>query len=183
MDRTSFSSSVAVLTSKGALDPAKLCCQILTWDLLGETPIPTFSQVILAAREFALNYPHQILVLPQIHQHLPRIWLIKSKHPEVDPDETGSKLKRLEERIAHHGLKTGKTLDEVDPEILEQSLQFCVQARMAPLWNRVKRTSWFTFSFVTKFFLGGKLFLPRPAVSPIKRNRCSQARTSPERSR
>ena len=35
-------------------------------------------------------------------------------------------------------LRVGPKVTEVDPEVLENALQFSIQARMAPLWNKVK---------------------------------------------
>eukprot|EP00094_Tigriopus_californicus_P003086 TCALIF_02969-PA protein Name:"Similar to C18orf63 Uncharacterized protein C18orf63 (Homo sapiens)" AED:0.04 eAED:0.16 QI:79/0.66/0.71/1/0.83/0.85/7/34/560 len=133
----------------------------------GLSLFPSFSSMMLTAREFVLLYP-DMLAMPQMDATPPKLWLI---FPE-EPDEHGfppplSGGRPMQERIEFLGLTCCQSRVEISPEIFEQCLQFTIQTRMAPLWNRIG-----------PYFLAGVEFLESPTVNFVQARLNFHASTS-----
>ncbi len=63
-----------------------------------------------------------------------------------------------------------KTLSDVDPEILQYALQFSIEARMAPMWNRVRLRNQCSSGSLLRLLLnigvGGALLITGPPLHP-----------------
>ena len=101
-------------------------------------PMPSYSKMLLTSRELTLLYPSQILVLPQFDRNPPKIWLTRHRQPP-DVRQHLRGVKPLDQRLPELDLEaSGSVIYPADPIILEESLQFSIESRVSPLWNRVR---------------------------------------------
>ena len=51
---------------------------------------------------------------------------------------SNAQIKPLLERLASMGLTLGPAKSPIDPATMENAMQYSIQARMAPQWNKVQ---------------------------------------------
>lgn len=118
---------------------------------------PSFSNMMLTARELVLLY-RDMLAVPLMDACPPKLWLIFARDPERHgyPSPLLPGARPMQERIVSLGLFCCQSRVHISPEIFEQCLQFTVQTRMAPSWNRIG-----------PYFLAGTNFLEMATVNYI----------------
>eukprot|EP00095_Tigriopus_kingsejongensis_P009678 maker-scaffold84_size396325-snap-gene-0.21 protein:Tk09678 transcript:maker-scaffold84_size396325-snap-gene-0.21-mRNA-1 annotation:"PREDICTED: uncharacterized protein C18orf63 homolog isoform X1" len=140
----------------------ELCAQVWKWDEAGL--YPSFTRMMLSGRELVLLYPN-MLALPLVDESPPKLWLVFPDDPDIcgfpSPLPGGRPMK---ERLDCLGLRCHHSARDIPPEILEQCLQFTVQTRLAPVWNRVG-----------PYFLENRYFLELPTSSFVEARLVFQA--------